>query len=109
MNMSSEFACGSSSCGTISGTIEPNAGAKSAWPTPPIATTTPSCQSVIVCVIARPAPTPVATARSESAAIIIRRRSIRSVSTPPASKRTTVGAKKSALIHPTAAALLVRS
>ena len=90
-NWSREFAWFRSAPGTSCGTIASKAGPKNAVPAPNAAAT------IMMCQISRTPPiesTPRAatlTARSASAAIITRRRSNRSLTTPPTSRKTICG------------------
>ena len=92
MNHSSAFACGSSSVGTSSGMIEPKAGANNASPKPVRATSSPNSQSRRLPVTDSAPAAPRAPIRTRSPAIIIFRRSNRSVSTPPRRREPTSGA-----------------
>ena len=91
MNWSSEFACGSSEAGSTSGTIASNAGPKNAVPAPKTATSRSMCQSSSAPVSDRTAITPIASPRATSAASIRRRRSKRSLMTPPSRRKAIVG------------------
>jgi hypothetical protein len=75
----------------MSGTTASNAGAKNAAPVPYIAARTATCQTSSAPLSASPARAMPATARSRSAAIMIRRRSKRSLATPPSSRNRIVG------------------
>ena len=91
MNWSSEFACSSRCRGTISGTIDMNAGPKNASPVPKTAARTIRCHSSTAPVSTRTPIVPTATARTRSAAIMIRRRSKRSEMTPPINTKMPIG------------------
>ena len=91
ISWSSAFACASRSGGTMSGTSASNAGAKNAAPVPYTAAMTAMCQTSMAWVRASTASAAPATARSRSAATITKRRSKRSLATPPISKKTMVG------------------
>ncbi len=91
MNWSSEFACGSREAGSTSGTIASKAGPKNAVPAPKTATSTSMCQSSSAPVSDRTAITPIASPRATSAASIRRRRSKRSLMTPPSRRKAIVG------------------
>ena len=90
-NWSSELACGSSEAGSTSGTIASKAGPKNAVAAPKPATSTSMCHSSRAPVIDRTAITATASPRPTSAASIRRRRSKRSLMTPPSSRNTIVG------------------
>ena len=68
-----------------------DAGLKKASPAPMKAISTMTCHSWIACVIDRSPSVPTAAARTRSAPIISQRRSYRSVSTPPSSRKKTRG------------------
>ena len=82
-NWSSELACGSSEAGSTSGTIASNAGPKNAVAAPKTATSTSMCHSSSAPVSDSTAIAPIASPRATSAASIRRRRSKRSLRTPP--------------------------
>ena len=92
-NWSSEFAWFRSRLGTSCGTIASNAGPKKAVPAPNTAATIMTCQIWRVpsgAIDSRPSAIKLS-ARSASAAIITRRRSNRSLTTPPNSRKTICG------------------
>ena len=87
---SSAFAWTSSSRATTSGTIAPNAGPKNASPIPMKTDSTTRCQISIAPVSDSTPIAMSATARTTSAATSTRRRSTRSVTTPPVSRNATM-------------------
>ena len=91
MNWSSEFACTSIRCGTICGTVALNAGPKKASPVPKTIASRKRCQSSSTPVSDSTAMTATASARTRSVAIMIRRRSTRSLITPPTSRNAAIG------------------
>ena len=75
----------------MSGTTAEKAGWKSAWPSPYTTTSAITCHSSAVSASASAAMAAMAAQRSRSAAIIRRRRSKRSLSTPEIRSDTTIG------------------
>ena len=91
ISWSSALACASRSGGTMSGTSASKAGAKNAAPVPYTAAMRAICHTSMAWVSASTASAAPATARSRSAATITKRRSKRSLATPPISRKTMVG------------------
>ena len=91
MNWSSEFAWLRSLSGTSCGTIASKAGPKNAVPAPKAAATIMMCHSSRTPASERTPRIATLTIRSASAAIITRRRSNRSLTTPPRSRKMICG------------------
>jgi len=91
MNWSSEFAWFKSLPGTSCGTIASNAGPKNAVPAPNAAATMMMCQSSRAPASDKTPRIATLTMRSASAAIMTRRRSNRSLTTPPRSRKMICG------------------
>ena len=87
----SALACARSSSGNKSGTIAVMAGLKKASPSPTNAIRTMTCHSSMTPVSDRMPSSPIAAARTRSAPIMRRRRSYRSVKTPPRRRKAMSG------------------